>query len=515
MLTVTVPQTDLDLQVILIDLLKFEKPSEFDHYFEVKQEDDKIYLTIQKNKLGNYVWVPKQGVWSIVNDYVRGLGGAWEPKQHRWEIPLKHESEGNHAIFEMANIDAIVESPFQFRRRYSEKRLLELANSIREHGILEPLIVRNKGIGVFELVAGHRRLRASKKIGLTRIPIFIRKMTDEEALFAQLVENLQREDANDYDIGKVLHKLTTEIGLEKVGRKIGLGKSQVHNYVEHYRFSETTFSTTVENVDLSNLKERQTRDLRGLKRDQEIRGIVSELEPEKIDGEVLREIWRRLRVPNQEYRSNEVQSFLTQHDYVTSLLRYEERGSFGDAYFPGNSPGFLMVQLIHHFKPKIVFDPMEGSGTNHDVCEAMGLEYYGNDLLKGGYNLVSQPTEKLPTNDLTFFHPPYWNLIRYSKHPDDLCNVIEWDDFLGRIKICIDKLLKRTKILAILIGDVIKKEKVYTPLSLLPRYEARLLRILIREYEILKGIHGFYDSISKGEIPQKHDYVILLKGDFF
>lgn len=94
-------------------------------------------------------------------------------------------------------IDAITLPDSQPRRYFDTQKLQQLAESVRQHGILEPLLVRPAGkAGLFELVAGERRYRAAKEVGLTTVPVTIRELSDEEALHLALVENLQREDLN-------------------------------------------------------------------------------------------------------------------------------------------------------------------------------------------------------------------------------------------------------------------------------------------------------------------------------
>jgi hypothetical protein len=97
-----------------------------------------------------------------------------------------------------------------------------------------------------------------------------------------------------------------------------------------------------------------------------------------------------------------------------SLISYPHRGFFGDNEFSGNASGWLLVDLILLYKPKKVFDPMEGSGTSRDVCRVMDIEYEGGDIYaeKNNFDLL---TGEVPVNDLTFFHAPYWNIIQYSK----------------------------------------------------------------------------------------------------
>jgi len=93
-------------------------------------------------------------------------------------------------------VTAIRLPPQQPRRYFDPDKLEQLVLSIKEHGILEPLLVRPRPGGEYELVAGERRYRAAQKLGLAEVPVVIRKLTDEEALALSLIENLHREDLN-------------------------------------------------------------------------------------------------------------------------------------------------------------------------------------------------------------------------------------------------------------------------------------------------------------------------------
>ena len=242
-------------------------------------------------------------------------------------------------------------------------------------------------------------------------------------------------------------------------------------------------------------------------------------ETSKLTGTIVRRLvkqaWKDLRGKHIKYQHVEVQDFLVDQPYLKSLVSYKNRGSFGDAYFAGNASGFLLIELAHFFKAEVVFDPMEGGGTSRDVCNAMNLKYVGNDLLSGGYDVVEASEEKIPINDLTYFHPPYWNLIKYSDHPNDLSNAKTWDEFLDKLAICVNKLLRKTKVLALLIGDVLKDKGYYCALEILYPFRQRIFRVLIKERFTVLGIKGFYDAMEENRIPLRHEYVVLLKGDLF
>ena len=131
----------------------------------------------------------------------------------------------------MIAIDAIVPNPHQPRREFSEDALNDLAASIKSRGVLQPVLIRTLGSDRYELVAGERRLRASKLAGLTEIPTLVREMSDQESLAIALIENLQREDLNAVEEALGYQQLQKEFGLsqEELARQVGKSRSAVAN----------------------------------------------------------------------------------------------------------------------------------------------------------------------------------------------------------------------------------------------------------------------------------------------
>lgn len=126
----------------------------------------------------------------------------------------------------LCNIEKIIPNQFQPRTHFDEESLTELANSIKENGIIQPLIVATNNDGSYGLIAGERRLRASKRIGLAEVPVVIREVSgDDELLELALIENVQRQDLNPIEEAEAYEKLikvfsyTQEQAAEKVGKK--------------------------------------------------------------------------------------------------------------------------------------------------------------------------------------------------------------------------------------------------------------------------------------------------------
>lgn len=130
-------------------------------------------------------------------------------------------------------IDAIEVNPFQPRTQFNDEALKELASSIRELGIIQPITVRKLDFNTFQLVSGERRYRASKLIGLKTIPAYIRIANDQESLEMALVENIQRQDLDPIEIALSYQRLIDDIQLtqEKMSERVGKKRSTITNYL--------------------------------------------------------------------------------------------------------------------------------------------------------------------------------------------------------------------------------------------------------------------------------------------
>lgn len=117
-------------------------------------------------------------------------------------------------------------NPYQPRETFNDEKFQELVSSVRVHGVLQPIVVRSKGDGDYELVAGERRLRAAIASGLTRIPAVVRELTNEQSLQVALIENLQREDINPVEAAAAYRRLADEFGLSQEELAFTLGKSR-------------------------------------------------------------------------------------------------------------------------------------------------------------------------------------------------------------------------------------------------------------------------------------------------
>ncbi len=127
-------------------------------------------------------------------------------------------------------LDSIQKSPWQPRRVFAEEGLQELISSIKERGVLQPLLVRRKGAG-YELIAGERRFRASREAGLTTVPVLVMEAADQDALEMALVENLQRKDLNVIEEAEGYRQLadTFRLTQEQIAQRVGKARASVTN----------------------------------------------------------------------------------------------------------------------------------------------------------------------------------------------------------------------------------------------------------------------------------------------
>lgn len=163
----------------------------------------------------------------------RGLSALLkDPENNIQSVDDKNADKVVGNIIEL-DIEAIEINPFQPRSNFNEEALQELAISIRELGLIQPITVRKLDFNKYQLISGERRLRASKSIGLTTVPAYIRIANDQESLEMALVENIQRHDLDPIEIALSYQRLIDEIQLtqEQMSERVGKKRSTIANYL--------------------------------------------------------------------------------------------------------------------------------------------------------------------------------------------------------------------------------------------------------------------------------------------
>ncbi|MEZ4340149.1 MAG: ParB/RepB/Spo0J family partition protein [Sandaracinaceae bacterium] len=162
--------------------------------------------------------------------------------------PAEEKSGGGHEVA----IEDVHPNREQPRSRFDDAALDELASSIREMGILEPILVRKRQPSGYEIIAGERRWRAAQRAGLHRVPVFVRELGTAEAFEAALVENLQREDLNPIETARAFARLVDELGhtQESVAQRVGKDRSTIANALRLLKLPDALLEL-VENGQLS------------------------------------------------------------------------------------------------------------------------------------------------------------------------------------------------------------------------------------------------------------------------
>ncbi|MFS4482651.1 ParB/RepB/Spo0J family partition protein [Hyunsoonleella sp. 2307UL5-6] len=163
----------------------------------------------------------------------RGLSALLKDPSN--DIKSVQDKDADKVIGNIVELDvtSIEVNPFQPRTNFSEESLQELASSIKELGIIQPITVRKLEFNKYQLVSGERRYRASKLIGLKTIPAYIRIANDQESLEMALVENIQRQDLDPIEIALSYQRLIDEINLtqEQMSERVGKKRSTIANYL--------------------------------------------------------------------------------------------------------------------------------------------------------------------------------------------------------------------------------------------------------------------------------------------
>jgi ParB family chromosome partitioning protein len=160
----------------------------------------------------------------------RGLSSLIPSKLTKEAVAKIDQLEGERKILEIS-VDKIQPNPLQPRKEFAHSDLEDLINSIKQYGVIQPLVVTDSGNGAYQLIAGERRLRASKIAGLMRVPVIVRKAEDQEKLEIALIENIQRKNLNALEEAVAYQKLINEFNLtqEEAAKRLGKSRTAITN----------------------------------------------------------------------------------------------------------------------------------------------------------------------------------------------------------------------------------------------------------------------------------------------
>ncbi|MFA8439656.1 ParB/RepB/Spo0J family partition protein [Pueribacillus sp. YX66] len=183
-------------------------------------------------------------------------------------------------------------NPFQPRKVFAEETIRELSESIKTHGILQPLIVRDT-INGYEIVAGERRFRAAKAINLEKVPVIIKKLTDNEMMELALIENIQREDLNPVEEAIAYQKLMEDLNYtqEELSKRVGKSRPHIANHIRLLNLP----STVLDYIADGKLSMGHGRALLGLKAKNKLTELVARTIREQLS---VRELEKRIQTLN-------------------------------------------------------------------------------------------------------------------------------------------------------------------------------------------------------------------------
>ncbi len=261
----------------------------------------------------------------------------------------------------------IIPTPLQPRTVFRDEHLEELVASIKEHGIIQPLIARLRG-DKFELIAGERRWRAAQKVGLTEAPVILREASDQDVLELALIENLQREDLNPIEEANAFARLAREFGLrqEDIAQKVGKSRAAVANSMRLLDLHEQVQSwLTQERISVGHAKV--------------LLSLKSQDEQALLADIIIR---RSLTV-------RAAEKLVAQHFAQSGTPKPTRNGSNGSAATSALAPALQHLQnrLQERLATHVVVH-------HNDKRGRIEIEYYGNDDLQRLLALFGMPPEE-------------------------------------------------------------------------------------------------------------------------
>ncbi|MHB1394617.1 MAG: nucleoid occlusion protein [Clostridia bacterium] len=226
----------------------------------------------------------------------------------------------NKAIINIP-IDKIAPNPYQPRKEFSGSSLEELAASIKEYGVLQPVNIRKIGDSGYELVSGERRLRASKLAGMSYVPAVIIEVVEQDSAVIALIENLQREDLNFMEEAEGYHNLITDHGMtqEELAKKVGKKQSTVANKLRLLKLNNNIKKTILENE----LTERHARALLKLPDDilqeKALLSIVKKSLNVKKSEDLVEKMLDEVAATTEEPKKNRMKGKMNYNIYINTL----------------------------------------------------------------------------------------------------------------------------------------------------------------------------------------------------
>ncbi|MBT3189823.1 MAG: ParB/RepB/Spo0J family partition protein [Anaerolineae bacterium] len=240
-------------------------------------------------------------------------------------------------------VKKISSNPRQPRTHFNEDELAELADSIREHGVIQPLIISPNGEGKYSLIAGERRLKASQQAGLKKVPVVIREVSEQQQLEWALIENVQRADLSPLEEAEAYHQLTDEFGLShaEIAKQVGKSRVAITNRLRLRKLSETVKAALIEKL----ISEGHARALLGLptlEAQESALKTVTSLQLNVRQTEQLVNKWNVGKTPTQEKKTpkspevTELEDRLRSRFETKVSMRHSKKGGNITLYYASN-----------------------------------------------------------------------------------------------------------------------------------------------------------------------------------
>lgn len=215
----------------------------------------------------------------------------------------------------LVDVDKIVANRGQPRKIFKEKDLLELSESIKENGVIQPLIVIEKE-GMFEIVAGERRFRASKLAGLNKVPVIVKRATKKDVLVMSIIENVQRSDLNCVEEALAYFQLMNEFELtqEEVAKKIGKERSTIANFLRILKLPKDVIVPLQKEL----LSFGHAKILVGVNDDEVVKRLANEVIAKNLSVRELEELAKKSKKPSK--KANENKFIAEQYNQLRNKL---------------------------------------------------------------------------------------------------------------------------------------------------------------------------------------------------
>ena len=219
------------------------------------------------------------------------------------------ETEGGTVTLKISEIEPNRTQP---RKEFDEQALSELAESISQHGLLQPLLVRPLTLGGYQIVAGERRYRASRMAGLTEVPVIIKELTDTETMEIALIENLQREDLNPVEEAKAYQNLIKEYNLkqEEVAERVSKSRSAITNSLRLLKLSDDVLTLLME----EEISSGHARALLGLEDSEKQLEIAEKIAKDHLSVREVEKLVKNINQPAKKTKKKELSNDFLYHD---------------------------------------------------------------------------------------------------------------------------------------------------------------------------------------------------------